>query len=189
VHSAAAHGLAPERAQLSVAELLGRDGPRHSRPYEPAAVPETWPLPVGTSRLRLARTAGAYIVAGSVVCAAAFGGHPSDGPTMGTETADGGPPAGARGGAPEPLTRAEQPRTTASDRYVAPSAPSAPRIRPTSRVVPAAPRPARRTAARQRPEPVDRADEQQGLSVPAGSALSSLTRPILGSDSLLGPLG
>lgn len=202
VRSAAAHGLAPERAQLSVAELLGRDAPRHSRPVEPAEVPETWPLPVGSSRLRLARTAGAYIVAGSVVCAAAFGGHPSDGPTMGAETADGGPPSGARGESPEPLTQAEQPRTTSSDRYVAPSPPS---VRPVTRAAPAAPRVPSRAAAPRHRAPVERHDygynygddrgydygdgDRGGLSVPAGSALSSLTRPILGSDSLLGPLG
>src|SRR5437763_717132 len=102
MRSAPAHGMAPERAQLSVAELLGRNGVQPLRPSAPAAVPETWPLPVGSSRLRLARTAGAYIVAGSVVCAAAFGGHPSGGATMGAETADGGPPSGVRTEVPAP---------------------------------------------------------------------------------------
>jgi hypothetical protein len=185
VRSAAAHGVAPERAQLSVAELLGRNAPRPLRPSEPPTVPETWPLPVGPSRLRLARTAGAYLVAGSVVCAAAFGGHASDGPTMGTETADGGPPTGARIEAPEPSVPAEQPRTTASDRY---ATPTPPRIEPAARVRPAAPRPVRSFSAPRRRVPVEHRDRDT-LRVPAGSALSSLTRPIVGSDSLLGPLG
>jgi hypothetical protein len=185
VRSAAAHGVAPERAQLSVAELLGRNGTRAPQPALPATVPETWPLPVGSSRLRLVRTAGAYVVAGSVVCAAAFGGHPAGGTTMGAETADEGPPSGARAEAPEPIAPAEQPRTTASHRYVAPKPP---RIEPAAQVVPAAPRPTRRSAAPRRPVPVDRHDGDR-MSVPAGSALSSLTRPILGADSFLGPLG
>jgi hypothetical protein len=148
-------------------------------------MPETWPLPIGSSRLRLARTAGAYIVAGSVVCAAAFGGHASEGPTMGTETADGGPPTGARPEVPEPSVPAEQPRTTASDRY---TAPAPPRIEPAARVGRAIPRPVRSSAAPRRRVPVEHRD-RDGLTVPAGSALSSLTRPIVGSDSFLGPLG
>lgn len=192
VRSAAAHGVAredvaPERAQLSVAELLGRDASGSARPTGPATVPESWPLPVGVSRLRLARTAGAYVVAGSVVCAAAFGGHASSGPTMGAETPDGGPPTGAGIGAegPEPFTRTEQPRRTASDRFVAPSPP---RVEPAAHVAAPAPRPVRRPAAPRHRAPVHHHDDD-GLSVPAGSALSSLTRPILGSDSILGGLG
>ena len=184
VHSAPAHGVAPERAQLSVAELLGRDGNRSTRRSGPAEMPETWPLPVGSSRLRLARTAGAYLVAGSVVCAAAFGGHPSEGPTMGTETTDGGPPTGALPQAPEKETRVEQPRTTASDRF---AAPKTRRVAP-AQVVHAAPRPVRRIAPPRHRAPLEH-PRREGLSVPAGSALSSLTRPIVGSDSILGPLG
>jgi hypothetical protein len=189
VRSAPAHGVAPERAQqraqLSVAELLGRDGNRPSGRTGPVEMPETWPLPVGSSRLRLARTAGAYLVAGSVVCAAAFGGHSTDGPTMGASTPDGGPPTGALTDTPEPETLPEQPRPTASDRYIAPKPP---RVQPAARVAPAAPRPVRRIAPPRHRAPVQHRDPED-LRVPAGSALSSLTRPIVGSDSILGPLG
>ncbi len=195
VRSAPAPGTAPKRAQLSVAELLGRDAPRSSEPSEPVTVPETWPLPVGSSRLRLARTAGAYLVAGSVVCAAAFGGHATDGPTLGSETADGGPPTGTHSDVPEQLGPPEQPRAASSDRPTSPArvAPSAPKVRPAARVAhpPASatssPLPRRTGLPRRRP-PVEGAD-RGGLRVPAGSALSSLTRPIVGSDTLLNPLG
>lgn len=189
VRSTSTHGFEPERAQLSVAELLGRNAGAPPRRAGPATMPETWPLPVGSSRLRLARTAGAYIVAGSVVCAAAFGGHASsDGPTMGAETADGGPPNGAHTEVPEQFTRTEAPRTTASERFVAPSTPKhRPAARP-AHVATVPPRPARRPPAPRGHASIDRS-EHDGLRVPAGSALSSLTRPIAGSDSLIGGLG
>jgi hypothetical protein len=203
--SAPAHGSSPERAQLSVAELLGRDarggGARvggagrdpasrgHSPGAEPVEVPDSWPLPIGRSRLRLARTAGAYVVAGSVVCAAAFGGHMSEGPTMGTETIDGGPPPGERIVAPGPVTPVRPLRSTGSDRSITPKAR---RIPPASRTGAAVPRPARRISPPRRAEPT--AHRHDGPRVPAASTLRGLTRPLIGSDlvgsgTLLGGLG
>jgi hypothetical protein len=183
--SASAHRVGSDRVQLTVAELLGRygtgqDAPARRRPVTDT-VPDGWPTPGGSPRLRLALTAGSVLAAGSLVCTAVlYAGQPHGGGALGSETTEGGHPVGAPLAAPSPQAAATRRQT------------AAPVVRTAQ--VRRAPAPARaRVAHPATPAPVERVRREPVAAPvrgddrpPAGSALSMLTRPV---DSLLHALG
>lgn len=174
--SASAHRVGSDRAQFTVAELLGRYGSRSAEIAGIDSLPAGWPAGAATPRRRLVLATGAVVAVGSLVCGAALCGQQPRGGPMGSESAEGGHPAVER---PGPAPRAVAPAT--------PRRVTVTSVTRTSRVDPSPRRVPRRSTPTAVPVRPPRISDSGTVRSPAGSALSGLT-PSIGPVDALGSL-